>query len=52
MIAGYWGQSKELNNALYTFARSYAEQNEADFAQFRKAVNGGVLKTASKKMAL
>lgn len=52
MIAGYWGQSKELNNALYTFARSYAEQNEADFAQFRKAVNGGVLKTASKKVAL
>jgi hypothetical protein len=52
MIAGYWGQSQELNDALYRFARSYANQNEADYEEFRKAVKSGVLKTASKKLAL
>jgi len=52
VIAGYWGESQELTEALYTFARSYAKQNEADFAEFRKAVKSGVLKTASKKASL
>jgi len=52
MIAGYWGQSKELAEALYSFARSYANQNQADYLEFRKAVKTGVLKVASKKASL
>lgn len=52
MIAGYWGESKGLTEALYAFARSYAKQNESDYEEFCKAVKNGILKVASKKMAL
>jgi uncharacterized protein (DUF2252 family) len=52
MIAGYWGQSKELAEALYSFARSYANQNQADYLEFRSAVKSGVIKVASKKTSL
>lgn len=48
MIAGYCGQSKEFNDSMYSFARSYAKQNEQDFELFRKAVKSGKLKAASK----
>jgi len=48
MIAGYCGQSKEFNESMYSFARSYAKQNEQDFELFRKAVKSGKLKAASK----
>ena len=49
MIAGYWGQTNELAESLYSFARSYANQNQEDYLEFRRAVKSGVLKAASKK---
>lgn len=52
MIAGYWGQSKALAEALYSFARSYANQNQEDYLEFRKAVKNGTLKVASKRASL
>jgi len=52
MIAGYCGQSAELNEALYSFAKSYAKQNQQDFELFCKAVKSGRLKAAKKKIAL
>ncbi|MBU3628659.1 DUF2252 domain-containing protein [Polynucleobacter sp. AP-Reno-20A-A9] len=51
-LAGYCGESKEFGEAMYSFARSYAKQNEQDFELFRKAVKSGRLKTAKKKTAL
>ena len=52
MIAGYWGESKGLTEALYAFARSYAKQNGSDYEEFCQAVKSGILKVASKKRAL
>ena len=52
MIAGYCGQSKELNEAFYLFAKSYAKQNQQDFEVFCKAVKSGKLTAAKKKTAL
>ena len=52
MIAGYCGQSPELTKALYSFARSYAKQNQQDFELFYQAVKSGRLKAAKKKIAL
>jgi uncharacterized protein (DUF2252 family) len=48
VIAGYCGRSKEFNDSMYSFARSYAKQNEQDFDLFRKAVKSGRLKAAGK----
>lgn len=48
MIAGYCGQSKEFNHSMYSFARSYAKQNDQDFELFQKAVKSGRLKADSK----
>ncbi len=52
MIAGYCGLSTELPEALYSFAKSYAKQNQHDFEVFRKAIKSGRLKAANKKAAL
>ena len=52
VIAGYCGQSSELNDALYSFAKSYAKQNQQDFEVFCMAVKSGKLKTAKKKAAI
>jgi uncharacterized protein (DUF2252 family) len=52
VIAGYCGQSPELTEAFYAFAKSYAKQNQQDFEVFCKAVKNGTLKAASKKIAL
>ncbi len=49
MIAGYCGGSKELDKALYAFAKAYAKQNKADYALFCEAVKSGKLKAAKKK---
>lgn len=49
MISGYCGQSKELNEALYSFAKSYSKQNLADYKVFCSAVKSGELKVAKKK---
>lgn len=49
MISGYCGQSKEFSKAMYSFAQSYAKQNQADFKVFCKAVKDGKLKAAKAK---
>jgi hypothetical protein len=41
MIAGYAGSSDKLDRALARFARSYADQTEADHAHLVKAVRRG-----------
>jgi hypothetical protein len=46
MIAGYCGKSDEFCESMYTFARSYAKQNQEDYELFCKAVKKGVLKAA------
>ncbi len=43
MIAGYAGSSDKLDQALAAFARSYADQTEADHAALIKAVRRGRL---------
>jgi len=48
MISGYCGQSKEFDQALYSFATAYADQNKADFEVFCEAVRSGKLKVAKK----
>ncbi len=48
MIAGYCGQSKEFDKALYGFAKAYSKQNQADYAVFCEAVKSGKLKVAKK----
>ncbi len=44
VISGYLGKSDEIDNAIATFSLLYAEQNEADYALFKRAVNNGTLK--------
>jgi uncharacterized protein (DUF2252 family) len=43
MIAGYIGSSGKLADALCRFARTYADQVEADHATLSRAVRNGVL---------
>ena len=45
-IAGYCGEEEGFGKAMYSFARSYAKQNEQDFELFRKAVKSGRLVAA------
>ena len=52
MIAGYCGKSKEFNDAMYSFAKSYAKQNEQDYELFQEAVKSGRLKVAKKRDAM
>jgi len=46
MIAGYCGQSKEFDRAMYEFAVAYAKQNQSDYDVFRHAVKTGRIKAA------
>ena len=46
MIAGYAGSSDKLDQAFAGFARSYADQTEADHAELARAVKAGVLPVA------
>jgi uncharacterized protein (DUF2252 family) len=46
MIAGYIGSSDKLDKAMSSFARAYADQNEADHQALVKAVANGVLPVA------
>ena len=50
MISGYCGTSGEFKDAMYSFAKSYAKQNAADYDQFCKAIKIGRL-TSPKKGA-
>jgi Uncharacterized protein conserved in bacteria (DUF2252) len=43
MLAGYCGASTRLDSAIATFALVYADQTEADYDQFCKALKKGQL---------
>ncbi len=45
VLAGYCGDSDKLDNAIGSFATSYADQTETDFKLFKDAVRSGRLKT-------
>ena len=44
MLAGYAGNSEELDDAMVKFAFSYALQNEKDYAALVKAAKTGKIK--------
>jgi uncharacterized protein (DUF2252 family) len=46
-IASYLGSGPTFDRALATFAESYADQNERDYAAFRDAVDSGRLSATS-----
>jgi NAD(P)H-dependent flavin oxidoreductase YrpB (nitropropane dioxygenase family) len=46
MIAGYVGNSDELDQAMAHFAFAYDEQNEKDYEAFKSAVQSGRLQVA------
>ena len=46
-IAAYCGRSDRLDRAIGKFALAYADQTEADYGLFRKAIRSGTLKAAS-----
>lgn len=46
VIAGYCGDSKDFGEAMYSFARAYAKQNQQDYELFKKAVKTGKLRVA------
>jgi hypothetical protein len=43
-IAAYLGKGKSFDRAMCEFAEAYAEQNEADYKGFAKAIKKGELK--------
>ncbi len=45
VLSGYCGDSDKLDHAIASFAKSYAEQTEADYKLFQEAVKSGRLKT-------
>jgi hypothetical protein len=44
LIAGYLGRSEAFDEAMATFAVSYADQTERDHAQLKAAVSAGRIK--------
>jgi hypothetical protein len=42
-IAGYLGKSQNFDRAVADFARTYADQNELDYAVFQEAISSGRL---------
>ena len=48
MISGYCGEAREFDEAMYSFAKSYAKQNQADYEIFCDAVKSGKIKVAQK----
>jgi uncharacterized protein (DUF2252 family) len=47
MIAGYLGKTDEIDEALTKFAFAYAEQNERDYAELKKAARTKRIKVAA-----
>jgi hypothetical protein len=41
MISGYLGNSNEFDDAIASFAQTYADQNERDYNVFLKAISAG-----------
>ena len=50
MIAGYCGNSDELDEALAKFAMAYARQTDKDYAALAKARRSGRIRVASETM--
>jgi hypothetical protein len=48
MLAGYVGNSDELDKAITRFAFAYADQNEKDFKALTAAAKSGIIGVASK----
>jgi hypothetical protein len=46
-IAAYLGKGDAFDRAICDFAEAYADQNEADYKEFRKAVSKGTLKAVT-----
>ena len=42
-VAGYLGSGDSFDRAMATFAETYADQNEADYAALRDAVDAGTI---------
>ncbi|MBL7903130.1 MAG: DUF2252 domain-containing protein [Bacteroidia bacterium] len=49
MIAGYVGNSEELDEAMYSFALAYAKQNDKDYAALKAAAKSGKIKVAGEE---
>lgn len=47
VIHGYLGKSEEFDEALVRFSFAYQKQNEQDHAQLRRAVDKGLINTAT-----
>nr|WP_244896031.1 DUF2252 family protein [Mycobacterium asiaticum] len=43
LLAGYCGDTDELDDALTAYATAYADQTESDHAQLTAAVNAGTI---------
>ncbi|MBU3634288.1 DUF2252 domain-containing protein [Polynucleobacter sp. es-GGE-1] len=46
VLAGYYGRSEALDDALVKFSISYSKQNEADYDTFLKAIKSGKISCA------
>lgn len=46
-LAGYCGKGEQLDDALVAFAKSYCQQNQADYDTFLKAIKSGKLSCAT-----
>ena len=42
-IAGYLGSGDSFDRAMASFAETYADQNDADYAALRQAVDAGTI---------
>jgi uncharacterized protein (DUF2252 family) len=45
MLAGYMGQSDELDEAMAEYAFAYNDQNDRDYIDFKNAIKNGTLKS-------
>lgn len=48
LIAGYLGKSDTFDNAVGEFAVRYADQNDLDYQEFKRAVDSGALPTQNR----
>jgi hypothetical protein len=46
-IAAYLGKGEAFDRAICEFAEAYADQNEADYAEFKSAVESGRLQAVT-----
>ena len=46
MISGYVGRSDKVDHAMSRFAKAYADQTEADYAELVRAIRTGALESS------